>query len=132
MAMDPVNNVRIGGYTVGNQPNASARNNEKTNENANAKAGVQNNQKDFNVDNMFNAMNISAMQNMLNINKAEAKAINPADFLSEERISDIEAMMAEFEAGVSLAADAIETEFPGMFAAEQKNALAAKIFSSLG
>ena len=77
-------------------------------------------------------MNISAMQNMLNINKAEAKNVDPTKFLSEERISDIEAMMAEFEAGVSEAANMIEAEFPGMFSDEQKNALGAQVFSSLG
>ena len=132
MAMDPVNNVRIGGYSIGNNPGASAKNNEKPEENLNANAGAINNKTDFDVDNMFSAMNISAMQNMLNINKAETKNVDPTKFLSEERISDIEAMMAEFEAGVSEAANMIEAEFPGMFSDEQKNALGAQVFSSLG
>ena len=130
MAMDPVNNVRIGGYSIGNNSGASAKNNEKPEENLNANAGAINNKTDFDVDNMFSAMNISAMQNMLNINKAEAKNVDPTKFLSEERISDIEAMMAEFDSGVESYANTIEAEFPGMFDEASKNALAAQIFAA--
>ena len=57
------------------------------------------------------------------------KEVNPNDYLSEERISDIEAMMAEFDNGVNAVANTIEAEFPGMFAQAQKNALAARVFA---
>ena len=77
----------------------------------------------------LNAMDIAGIQNKAQITVKENKGINPADFLSEDRISDIEAMMGKFENGVGTIADAIEVEFPGFFAPDTKNALAAKIYA---
>ena len=127
-----VNQVRFGNYSIGNpQSGVPERNEEKAGESQTQNQQSQNAQI-FDVEAMFNALNIVGMQNMMHVNKADSKEVNPADYLDENRINDIEAMMAEFEAGVETAANTIEAEFPGMFSAEQKNALGAQIFSSLG
>ena len=83
----------------------------------------------YNPDSLLNAMGTMGAYNLININKADAKAVNPSDYLDDGRISDIEAMMAEFEAGVDEIALSIEEEFPDMFTQAQKNALAAGIFA---
>ena len=83
----------------------------------------------FDAENYFNALGMVGAQNMAFISKTD-KIPNPSDYLSEERISNIEAMMAEFDMGVDEIANTIEAEFPGMFAADQKNALAANIFAA--
>ena len=125
-----VNQVRFGNYSIGNPqggaPKKSEANASETQTQSQQNQGAQK----FSVEEMFNAMNIAGMQNMVHINRAEAKAVNPADYLDERRISDIEAMMAEFESGVGEIANTIEAEFPGMFAQDQKNALAAEIFAA--
>ena len=74
-------------------------------------------------------MNIAGLQNKAQIAHPEKKEVNPSDYLTEDRISDIEAMMGKFEDGVGKIADAIEAELPGFFAQDTKNALAAKIFA---
>lgn len=123
-----VNQVRFGNYSIGNSRTNARKNEEKAEEKKpaeTANVGV----KGFNADEMFEAMNIAGLQNKAQISMISQKEINPKDFLSDERISDIEAMMAGFESGVNKVADIIEKEFPGLFAPEQKNALAANIFS---
>lgn len=77
---------------------------------------------------IMEALGIAGMQNLAFVSKAQAP--NPADYLDEGRISDIEAMMAEFESGVGQIAQTIEAEFPGMFAPDQINALAAEVFAA--
>ena len=123
-----INQVRFGNYSLGNPKTASQKNEGKAEEKAKNAVNEGETQK-FDVENLFNAMNIAGLQNKAQIEKASKKEVNPADYLSESRVSDIEAMMGKFENGVNEIANAIEVEFPQTFSQAQKNALAARIFA---
>ena len=128
MAVDPTSNVRIGNYSVGTPQSGTPKNNKKeadNTQNQNTQAQMQN----FDVEGFFKASSALGMQNMAFVSKTD-KIPNPSDYLSDERISDIEAMMAGFETGVESYANTIEAEFPGMFDEASKNALAAQIFAA--
>ena len=128
MAIDPTSNVRIGNYSIGNPQGGATRKSESEageTQTQNQQAQGQN----FDVDNYFSALGMVGAQNMAFISKTD-KVPNPSDYLSDERISDIEAMMAEFDSGVESYANTIEAEFPGMFDEASKNALAAQIFAA--
>ena len=122
-----INKVTFGNYSIGaKQGNVQ----KETGKEEAPKANVaESNEKSIDKEAFLNAMDIAGMQNKIQIAKTEKKAVNPADFLNEDRISDIEAMMGKFEDGVNSVANAIEAEFPGFFAEDTKNALAAKIFA---
>ena len=122
-----INQVRFGSYSIGN-PRPNANNSNKSEEKP-AEVKNESVQSSVNAEDMFSAMNIAGLQNKAQINIGQNKEVNPMDYLSEERISDIEAMMGAFDSGVENVANVIETEFPGMFAESQKNALAARIFA---
>ena len=62
------------------------------------------------------------------INQSGAKEVNPYDYLSSDRIKDIEAAMSEFENGVGNIAGVIAQDFPSL-SESAKNALAAAIFA---
>jgi len=65
-----------------------------------------------NPDAILDAMQINAMQNKaLAFSKLNNPTINPADYLSADRIADIEASMAKFEAGVEDTLEAFDNEF---------------------
>ena len=124
-----VNQVRFGNYSIGNPQNGTPKKNEEKA----SETQTQNQQQtlsSLNPNEVMNALGLAGMQNLAFISKSEAKEVNPMDYLDEGRISDIEAMMAEFETGVNNTANVIEGEFPGMFTEEQKNALAAQIFAA--
>ena len=124
-----VNNVRFGNYSIGNPQQGSQK---KANEGQVGQESAQpqnQTQSTFDPNSVMSALGNMGAYNLISINKAEAQAVNPADYLSEERMSDIEAMMAEFEAGVDTIATSIEEEFPGVFAQDYKNALAAQIYA---
>ena len=125
-----VNQVRFGNYSL--SASQSGVNNKK-NEDA-SKTQTQNleiqTKSTADANEVMNALGLAGMQNLAFVSKAETKEVNPADYLDERRSSDIEAMMAEFEAGVGQVAETIEAEFPGMFAPDQINALAAEIFAT--
>ena len=124
-----VNNVRFGNFSIGSSQSGKAKEKQgQVNEGATNTAQEQT-QSTFKPDSLLNAMGTMSAYNMISINKSEAQAVNPSDYLDEGRISDIEAMMAEFEAGVDEIALSIEDEFPEMFSQEQKYALAADIFA---
>ena len=127
-----VNNVRFGNYSIGNSQSGNAKGSEGQVSENETNSAQQQTQSSYDPNSVLTAMGNMGAYNMISINKPEAQAVNPSDYLDEGRISDIEAMMAEFEAGVANAANTIEAEFPGMFTAEQKNALGAQVFSSLG
>lgn len=130
MAMDPVNNVRIGNSSIGNSysKNAKSKKEELTDAPQNQ---PQQTKSSYNPDNVLAAMGLEGSYNMMNINKSNSlDNVVPTKYLSEERISDIEAGMAEFETGVDEALEVLENEFPGMFTEEQKYALAAQIFAA--
>ena len=122
-----VNQVRFGEYSIGNPRTGVKKGDDKANDNKEFSAPLENNNT-LNPENVLNAMNLAGMQNKAQINITQ-REINPSDFLSEERISDIEAMMAGFENGVNQVANVIDAEFPGTFTQAQKNSLAAAIFA---
>lgn len=122
-----INKVVFGNFSIGAKAN-NTQQQEVKDEAQKAQTGVE--QKDAYAESVFSAMNIAGMQNMTQIARAERKEINPADYLSADRIADIEAMMGKFDDGVGTVADTIEQELPGFFAADVKNALAAKIFAA--
>ena len=123
-----INQVRFGNYSIGNPQVGAKKSEAKTQENVQPevqKEGVKN---EVNAENILSALNIAGTQNLAQINFAAKKEINPADYLSPERIADIEAMMAGFENGVNAVADVIEAEIPGLSEAN-KNALAAGVYA---
>lgn len=123
-----VNQVRFGNYSIGN-PRANAQKKEAKKEEAVLQQTPQN-QESKNPDEVLNALNITGMQNAAQINLSNASEIpDVSKYLSDERIADIEAMMAEFESGVDGAKQVISGEFPGMFSEAQTNALAAAAFA---
>ena len=125
-----INQVKFGNYSIGTSQSGAKKNEKKEANDTQQNVGQQQTQSQkFDVEGMFNAMNIAGLQNKAQINKAETKAVNPNDYLSEERINDIEAMMAEFDFGVNEIANTIEAEFPNVFAQDKKLALAAKVFA---
>ena len=123
-----INQVRFGSYSIGNPKSGTRKKEEMPKENL-AQEANEGGVKKSNADDFFAAMNIAGLQNKANIKLPEQKEINPADYLSDDRISDIEAMMGDFEAGVGQVADVIEVEFPNVFTQAQKQALAANIFA---
>lgn len=122
-----VNQIRLNNFTIGSKSSGLRRNEEeKTEEKVFEKTAVVDESK---TKELFNTLDITGIQNKAQMNLVARKEVNPSDYLSEERISDIEAMMAEFDNGVNAVANTIEAEFPGMFAQAQKNALAARVFA---
>ena len=131
MAMEPINNVRIGNSQAG----GVFANNAKTKQeeaNQSLPQNLENQTKStYDPDSLLAAMGYGGAYNMVSINRSNSlDNVNPNDYLSLERQNDIEAAMAEFELGVDEIANTIEAEFPGMFAADQKNALAAEIYAA--
>jgi len=119
-----VNQVRFGNYTIGNSTPRQQKKEEKTEKEAQAQIS-SGEVKSVNREDLLNAMDMVALQNKPQVN---SKELNPAELLSEERMTDIEAMMAEFESGVEKIADEIGQEFGDMSEAT-KNALAAEVFA---
>lgn len=124
-----VNQVRFGEYYIGTSSGRNANRERKA-----EKEGQQSVQTQAmpsaDREDILNALDISGAQNLAFVSKTEVQAPNPADYLDEARISDIEAMMAEFDNGVNQVADIIEAEFPNMFAPDVKNSMAARIFAA--
>ena len=78
---------------------------------------------------IFEAMQMSAIQNKA---IAFGKFVNPKDYLSEDRIKDIETSMGAFEGNTETIKAAMDTEFKGVSAWEnlsdaQKLAMAASM-----
>lgn len=122
-----VNQVRFGNYTIGNSQANLGKKEDSKKESVQQQA-QENNLPKLSADEFYNAMNIAGLQNKAQISVAK-KEVNPLDYLSNERISEIEAMMGKFDYGVNQAADTIEQEFPGLLSPDNKLALAAKVFA---
>lgn len=90
---------------------AKNKENAKTEEKPAQEAQVNAQKKD--PDAIFDAMQVSAMQNKA---IAFGKFVNPKDHLSEDRIKDIEASMGAFEAANEKTLDAMNQEFKGVSA----------------
>ncbi len=125
-----IGKVKFGEYSVGNGQIAPKTKNEGKKE-TKQEVLTQAKQNAINPDDMYNALGLMGTQNMAFISRSSkiADVESASNLLGEERVNDIEAMMAEFENGVSDIADIIDEEFDGMFDEAEKNALAAKIFA---
>ena len=124
-----VNKTQLNSSFVGAASNKTAsKQNKAASEAQTQNQQAQQMQSSSNAQSVLEALGIAGMQNLAFVSKAQAP--NPNDYLDEDRISDIEAMMAEFESGVGQIAQTIEGEFPGMFAPDQINALAAEVFAA--
>lgn len=122
-----INRVRFGNYTIGSNGARQAKQENKPEENFAQETGREN-QPQLNPEEMFNAMNIAGLQNKVQVNQVAKKEVNPSDYLSDERIAEIEAMMEGFSDGVSSVAEVVGEELPNISEAN-KNALAARIFA---
>ncbi len=87
----------------------------------------QNEAKQANPNNVLDALNVIGKQNiaMISVNNQE---IDPAKYLSDDRIASIENSMAEFEKGVSKYSEAIKKEFGNVLSDDAINELAANAF----
>ena len=122
-----VNQVRFGNYSIGNPNARNPKGKQEPSEEAQIRPS-ETETKSVDREDLLNAMDIIGLQNKPQINSAGATEVDPTEFLSEGRIADIEAMMAEFETGVNDVALAIGQEFPELSEAS-RNALAAKLFA---
>ena len=122
-----VNQVRFGNYTIGNSTPKNKKGEKKPEQEAQPQI-QQSQANSTNREDVLNAMDMIALQNKPQVNSTGVNSVDPTEFLNEERIADIEAMMAEFEAGVNAAAQVIGEEFPELSEAN-KNALAARFFA---
>ena len=126
-----VNQVRFGNYSIGNQASGFLRNNKEDASETQTQAQNQQvqNQQGFDIEGFFNAQNLAGLQNLAFISKSEVQMPNPADFLDDARINDIEAMMTEFEAGVNNIFSVLQEEFSGMIPEEKMYEFAASMFA---
>ena len=125
-----INQIRFENQSIGTTQNGVGKSGEKDAKSPEPQANAKESDRKFDADAMFSAMNIVGMQNFAQINRAQVQNVDPTKYLDENRISDIEAAMAEFENGVDLIAQTIEAEFPNSFSDEQKYALAATVYAA--
>ena len=123
-----VNKVTFGDFSIGSK-GASTRRNEERKEEQNIPVSGENVQ-NVDAEKLLSAMNIAAMQNLAQVSKSERKEINPADYLSAERIADIEAMMGGFDDGVNKAAQAVRQELPAGVSEKTVYELAARMYAA--
>lgn len=121
-----INQVKFGSYSIANS-NTASKNHEAPKKDLET-ASSQENVKQFSADEVFSALTVAGMQNKAQINAASKKEVNPADYLSADRIAEIEAMMGKFDDGVQMTANIVGSEFPKM-SESNKLALAAQIFA---
>ena len=122
-----INQVRFSNFSIGNSSARQAKE-EKADENK-AEELRKESISTFNPEKMLDAMETQGLQNLAQVNMVSKKEVNHAEFLTEDRIADIEAMMGDFEAGVGKIADVLEDEFP-MLSPDNRLAFAAHIFAA--
>ena len=126
-----VNQVRFGSYSIGNAGIGARKSEGKEKQEVKAEAKSEGMKNEVSAEEMFSAMNIAGLQNKARVNNVNTRAeVNPMDYLDENRIKDIEAMMGEFELGVNQVADVIEAEFPNTLSQQDKLALAAEVYAA--
>ena len=119
-----INKVNFGNYTMSSFGAGLKGNSKKEEEQA--VASPDNSKLAVNPEKMSEDMNIMGLQNKFLVNKADNSEINPAKFLNEARIADIQALMGEFDKNTELFAK--EFEELG-FSGAEKDALAAYAFT---
>jgi len=123
-----INQVQFGGsYSIGNSRPETKKQEEKKTEVAQKEVPSANTE--ANADKIFEAMNLDGLYFKNQIQQSQTKEVNPSDYLSDDRIGDIEAAMAEFESGVNNIASVIAQEFGSSISSEYANELAAKIYA---
>ena len=121
-----VNNVRFGNYSIGNSNARQLKDEQKPAEEKTTEA-KQNQNAFINPDKAMDVLAAQGMMNMAQVDYVSRKEVNPTDYLSEDRIADIEAMMGKFDSGVNEIADVIGNEIP--LSPANRLALAAHIFA---
>ena len=126
-----IGKVKFGEYSVGNGQIGSGKRGEEKQENQVESNAQGNTREAVDAEDMINALGLMGTQNLAFVSKnAGVGDVEAAEeFLGEERTSDIEAMMAEFENGVNDIADFIDDEFGDIFSESEKMAIAAKVFA---
>ena len=76
---------------------------------------------------VLDALSFIGAQNFVKV--AEKTPVNPSDFLSDDRIKNIEDSMKLFEEGTEKYADVIKAEFGNVFSEDTVYALAANAFA---
>lgn len=122
-----INQVKFGSYSIGNS-RTGAKEGKKEAQEAKQPQVVNEATNQVSADKVYEALNFQGLQNLAQINVAK-KEVNPEQYLTEDRIKDIEAMMGKFDDGVNKVANTIDAEFPGFFEEDAKLALAAQIFA---
>ena len=121
-----INQVKFGSYSIGNGSFGTNNKNDKPEQVQQPVANGEQVQS-LNANEVYNAMHLMGLQNM-SVISANPKEIDPSKYIDEKRVSEIEAMMAEFDAGVEQTASILDEEFPGMLTEVEKYALAASIY----
>ena len=127
--MDEISKINIFGHSKINK--ANDENMQKQNSKAEDKGDVKEKKSDADTkvssEAVLDALNLQAIANKAQMG---VKSINPRDYLSEERIKDIEESMGVFEKGVEEHAAIIRQEFGSLALSEVAiNELAAQAFS---
>ena len=127
--MDEISKINIFGHTAVSKTNDE--NMKKQNSKPEDKGDVKEKNSDgsakISSETVLDALNMQAIANKAQMG---VKSINPRDYLSEERIKDIEDSMGVFEKGVEEHAAIIKQEFGALQLSEAAvNELAAQSFS---
>ena len=128
MSIENTGKVLFGNFTIGAKASGAKKEGIKDNA-SEAKVSSEAKNANINPESVLDTLDIQGAYNRAQVVKTEKKEVNPADYLSEERISDIEAMMDKFENGVQFMADNIKAEFPSL-SDDSAYALAAKMFAA--
>ena len=109
------------GFYLNNDSKSASE--EETVQNSSVMAEVQS----ADPDKVMEALSFIGVQNYLNV--SGKMPVDPADYLSEERIGDIEDSIKLFEEGTDAYAEAIKAEFGDLFSEDTVYALAANAFA---
>lgn len=122
-----INQVKFGNFSIGSSRAQAKKEEQKEEIKSTPKAPQENTEVD--ADKIFEAMSLDGLYFQNQIKKTQQKEVNPLDYLSQDRIDDIEAMMAEFESGVQEIASVINGEFGSSLPQDKANEIAAKIYA---
>ncbi len=127
-----INQVRFQNYSIGNSGARAKKETKKEEQTPLLETKTDTQMQQSKSDNVLNALSLQGIQNKaqiipakkeLDIDALLAKYSNP------QSAKRIESMMNDFESNVNTIANTVETEFPGVFSKESKNAFAASIYA---
>ena len=128
MSIENTGKVMFGEYSIGAK-SSGAKKDDLKNETPKTVLNAEVKGTDVSPEKVLNTLDIQGAYNRAQVFRSEKKEVNPSDYLSDERIADIEAMMDKFDNGVNSMAESIRAEFPGL-SDESAYALAAKIYAA--